>query len=163
MPIRAIEGYPGTADIKSAMASGEVDGACLSRNSYLASFQPADDYQVVLQAGGEGETDLPGVPTAERLVASERGRSLLAIVSTVGVLARYYAVPPGTPATRIESIQSAFDLTMKDEAFLAAAKAAHLEIRPQSPSTVTARMKGLLALPPEFRREVIAMLNEGPS
>ena len=163
LPIRPVVGYPGTSDIKSAMASGEVDGACLSRNSYLASFQPADDYDVVLQAGGGLGMEMPNVPTAETLAGSERGRSLLAVVSTVGVLARYYALPPGTPAARIDSMQSAFDLTMKDGAFLAAAKAARLEIRPLAPSVVISRMKDLLRLPPDFRREVIAMLNEGPS
>jgi len=162
LPIRPVIGYAGTSEIKSAMANGEVDGACMSRNSYVASFQAADNSHAVLQAGGDAGTSLPDVPAAETLATTDRGRSFLAIVSRVGVLARYYALPPGTPDAQIQSMRTAFDLTMKDSAFLEAAHAAHLEIRPQAASTVSASVEGLLTLPLDIRREIIALLNEGP-
>ena len=37
LPVRTVAGYGGTTEIRSAMASGEVDGICLSRSSYQAS------------------------------------------------------------------------------------------------------------------------------
>ena len=45
LPIKPVTGYPGTADIKAAIVSGEIDGVCLSRNSFVASFQPLSQYR----------------------------------------------------------------------------------------------------------------------
>jgi tripartite-type tricarboxylate transporter receptor subunit TctC len=160
LPLKPVLGYPGTADIKAAMASGEVDGVCLSRNSFLASFQPASDYLVVLQSGSDVAA-LPGVPIAERMVTSDRARSLLDILSTVGNLARYYALPPGTPEPLVTVVRTAFDRTMNDSAFRAAADAAGLEIRPQTSSIVAAKIRALLAVPPDVRSQLVAMLNPG--
>jgi len=141
--------------------SGEIDGACLSRSSFMASFQPLTDYDVVLQSARTEGAELPGVPTAQDLVRSDRGRTLLEIVAAVGMLSRYYAVPPDTPSARIEALRSAFARTMEDAAFRAAADAAQLDIRPKSPATLSAQIDALLALSPEVRREMVAMLTPG--
>jgi hypothetical protein len=160
LPLKPVLGYSGTADIRAAMASGEVDGVCLSRNSFLASFQPATDYQVVLQSGGDAGA-LPGVPVAENLVTSDRARALLNVVSTMGMLARYYALPPDTPEALVAVMRAAFDRTMEDSAFRAAADAARLEIRPQNSTIVAAKIRSLLAVPPDLRSQVVTMLNLG--
>jgi len=161
LPLQPVVGYAGTSDIRAALASGEVDGVCLSRSSFLASFQPAEDYDVVLRSGGGSDADFPDVPSAESLVGTDRGRSLLDILATIGVLARYYALPSGTPEARIEAMRSAFELTMKDSSFLAAARTARLEIRPQPASAVTAHMRSLLTLPPAVRRDLVTLLKQG--
>ena len=161
LAVKPVVGYAGTADIKAAILSGEIDGACLSRSSFMASFQPLTDYDVVLQSARSGGAELPGVPAAQDLVRSGRGETLLEIVATLGMLSRYYAVPPGTPPARIEALRSAFVRTMEDAAFRAAADAAQLEIRPKSPTTLSAQIDALLALPPEIRREMVAMLTPG--
>jgi tripartite-type tricarboxylate transporter receptor subunit TctC len=127
----------------------------------MASFQPLTDYDVVVQSARTGGAALPGVPTAEDVVTSDRGRTLLEIVATVGMLSRYYAVPPATPSARIEALRSAFMRTMEDAAFRAAADAARLEIRPQSPATLSAHIETLLTLSPEVRREMAAILTPG--
>ena len=159
--VKPVIGYSGTADIKAAILSGEIDGVCLSRSSFMASFQPLTDYDVVVQSARTGGAALPGVPTAEDVVTSDRGRTLLEIVATVGMLSRYYAVPPGTPSARIEALRSAFVRTMEDAAFRAAADAARLEIRPQSPATLSTHIEALLTLSPEVRREMAAILTPG--
>lgn len=161
LTVKPVIGYSGTADIKAAILSGEVDGVCLSRSSFMASFQPLTDYDVVLQSVRTGGAVLPGVPTAGDLVTSDRGRTLLEIVATMGMLSRYYAVPPGTPPARIEVLRSAFVRTMEDAAFLNAADAARLEIRPKSPATLSAHIDALLKLSPAVRRELAALLTPG--
>ena len=161
LPVKPVVGYSGTADIKAAILSGEIDGACLSRSSFMASFQPLTDYDVVLQSARAKARSCQACATAQDLVRSDRGRTLLEIVATVGMLSRYYAVPPGTPPARIEALRSAFARTMEDAAFRAAADAAQLEIRPKSPTTLSAQIDALLALPPDVRREMVAMLTPG--
>ena len=93
LPVRTVAGYGGTTEIRSAMASGEVDGICLSRSSYQASFLPREDYVPVLQ-GGEPSDMIAEVPLAENLAMTERARKLLAVASAVGGLTRFIALPP---------------------------------------------------------------------
>ena len=161
LAVKPVTGYPGTADIKAAIVSGEIDGVCLSRNSFVASFQPLNQYDVVLQSARTDSAMLPGVPNADQLITSERGRTLLKIVGAVGVLSRYYAAPPGTSPARVEALRSAFERTMQSTEFRAAAAAAHLEIRPQTHITLSDHIDALLASPPEIRREMAALLNSG--
>lgn len=161
LAVKPVTGYPGTAEIKAAIASGEIDAVCVSRNSFVASFQPLDQYDVLLQTARPESTMFPGVPTADQLITSERGRTLLKIVEAVGTLSRYYAAPPGTPPTRVEALRSAFVRTMQSREFLAAAAAAQLEIRPLTHVTLSAHIDALLASPPDVRREMAALLNPG--
>jgi tripartite-type tricarboxylate transporter receptor subunit TctC len=161
LAVKPVTGYPGTADIKAAIVSGEIDGVCLSRNSFAASFQPLSEYDVILQTTRPESTMFPEVPTADQLVTSERGRTLLKIVEAVGTLSRYYAAPPGTPSSRVDALRSAFLRTMQSSEFLAAAAAAQLEIRPQTHMTLSAHIDALLASTPEVRREMAALLNSG--
>lgn len=160
LPVHPVAGYQGTAEIKAAMASGEIDGACLSRASFMASFQPTSDYDVVLQSSA-GPAGIAGVPNAESLVSSDEARTLLGVVTALARLARFYAVPAGTPNDRVAMLRAAFDETTRDREFMAAAKAARLEIRPQTPAEITAQIESLLTMSPEMRRQIVPMLIAG--
>jgi tripartite-type tricarboxylate transporter receptor subunit TctC len=160
LPVHPVTGYQGTSEIKAAMASGEIDGACVSRASFMASFQPTSDYDVVVQSS-TGAAGLAGVPNAESLVGSNEARSLLAVVTALARLARFYAVPAGTPEDRVAMLRVAFDETMRDREFLASAQAARLEIRPQTPAEITAQIEALLTTSPEMRRRIVPMLSAG--
>ena len=158
LPVHPVIGYAGTSDIKAAVASGEVDGLCLSQSSLLASFQPLDDYALAIRVGTGEAPGLASVPRAADLTLSYRARLLLGVASTVGQLARFLVLPPRTPSGRVAEIRAAFDATMKDPIFLAAAAAAHLDIDAQPAATLEAHMRDLLGLAPDVRRDVIAAL-----
>ena len=64
LPIRPVVGYRGTAEIRQAMESGEVDGSCISGSSFETLYGPQDAYVVVVQAGFERAPDLAHVPAA---------------------------------------------------------------------------------------------------
>ena len=160
VPLHPVAGYQGTAEMKAAMASGEIDGACLSRASFMASFEPITDYDVVLQSSA-GAASIDGVPNAESLVSSDKARALLGVVTALARLARFYAVPPGTPDDRVALLRVAFADTMRDREFLAAAHAARLEIRPQMPAEITAQIEALLTMSADMRGQIVPMLNAG--
>jgi tripartite-type tricarboxylate transporter receptor subunit TctC len=158
LKVHPIVGYGGTADIKAAVASREVDGLCLSRSSFVASFPPLDAYVAALRVGARREDDLAGAPDALAFARSDRARALLEVAATIARLARYVALPPGTPADRVASIRVAFDRTMADPAFVAALAAARLDLDPQSAASLETRISDLLNLAPDTRRDVIAVL-----
>src|SRR5262245_16886105 len=67
-----VVGYKGTAEIRQAIASRELDGACVGLDSFLSSFEPKDDYFVVLQVGGNETPTLVCVPSLIHLVPDSR-------------------------------------------------------------------------------------------
>ena len=158
LPTRFVIGYGGTAEMRLAMESGEVDAVCAGLSAYRTTFEPLGKYVVLLQSGEDSSLLQQGVPSAERLVQDQRGRSLLDVLSALRALDRYYVAPPGTPDDLVAALRTAFDATMRDEQFLAAARNARLEIRPLSGGEIAARIGAVLSLPHDTRRAVAALL-----
>ena len=158
LPVRLVIGYDGMTTMRLALDSGEVDAVCAGLLTYRTTFEPLGQYVAVLQVGEDAALLQQGVPSAASLVQDERGRSLLDILSALRTLDRYYLAPPGTPDDRVAVLRTAFEATMRDEQFLAAARLAGLEIRPLSAAEIAARITAVLNLPDATRRDVAALL-----
>ena len=59
---------------------------------------------------------------------------------------RAYAVAPGTPKERINTLRTAFDATMKDQEFIAEMDKSKLEINPLSGSEMESIVKKLFGM-----------------
>lgn len=134
LPIQLVTGYSGTATVKLAFNSGEVQGVDNSWESFKATWRnelESGNLIVVLQNVPKAHPDLPKVPLDISYAKTDEGKKLIrSIVHTVGPTARPYVVPPGTPKDRIELLRKAFMDTMKDPEFLADAEKAKLDINP---------------------------------
>jgi tripartite-type tricarboxylate transporter receptor subunit TctC len=163
LPIRPVFGYTGTAEIRAALASREVDGVCMSRSSFVTYAQPVEDYVPVLHVGiGEREAPVGAVP-AISLATSDRGRALVDAVASMSLITRFIVASPATPGDEIARLRVAFHQTVTDPAFLASAHAAHVEVQPRTAEDVDADVRRLLELPLDLRRDVIAVLSGGAS
>ena len=98
------------------MCSSDLDWVAQKRLSALA------------QIGLERHRDLADTPLLSELVGNDRDRALMTFVSRDATHARALAAPPGVPAARIDALRQAFDAMVKDEAFLAEARAARHDI-----------------------------------
>jgi tripartite-type tricarboxylate transporter receptor subunit TctC len=134
LPIQLVSGYKGTADVRLAFASGEVQGVCNSWESFKATWRKeleAGDVIVVLQNVAKPHPDQPKLPLAIDYAKTEDAKRLIgALVHSVGPTARPYVLPPGTPKQRVQILRKAFMDTMKDPEFLADAVKAKLDINP---------------------------------
>jgi tripartite-type tricarboxylate transporter receptor subunit TctC len=134
LPMQLVSGYSGTATVKLAYNSGEVQGVCNSWESLKATWKnevESGNLIVVMQHVPKVHPDLPKVPIDITFAKTDEGKKLIrAIVHTVGPTARPYVVPPGTPKDRLEILRKAFMDTMKDPEFLADAEKAKLDINP---------------------------------
>ena len=131
-PLQLIEGYKGTADIRIAAETGEVDGTCAfgwqSAKVTWAGALKAKQIHVVLQTMIEPHPELKGVPLAVDFAKTDEGKKLLRIASELYGKQRLYSLPPQVPEQRLRTLQKAFIATLKDPQFLAEAEKAKLEI-----------------------------------
>jgi tripartite-type tricarboxylate transporter receptor subunit TctC len=161
LPLRIVSGYKGTADIRVAVESAEVDGLCgFSWASVRATWRKAleaGQVVVVLQSAPKASPDLPNVPVAINLAKTLEARQLIeAGIHTPSSITYTYSLPPGTPKQRLQILRKAFTEMVKDKDFLSDAAKANLEIAPFTGEEVERNIETLFKTPPA----VVAKLKE---
>jgi tripartite-type tricarboxylate transporter receptor subunit TctC len=161
-PLQLIEGYKGTADIRVAAETGEVDGTCAfgwqSAKVTWANALKAKQVHVVLQTMMESHPELKGVPLAVDYASNDEGKKLLRIASELYGKQRLYSLPPQVPEQRVRTLQKAFVATMKDPQFLAEAEKAKLEIDPIDGTGIEKMVNGLYEIEPAVVNRVKQIL-----
>lgn len=152
LPLQIVSGYKGSAEIRLAVNSGEVDGISIPWESLKGTWpkeMEAGDVIVVLQAAGRSHRELANVPLAMDFAKTEVARKLLqAGVNNFGATARPYVLPPGTSKDRVENLRKAFMETMKDPEFAAELKKAKLDLNPLDGATLERNVKEIFDLDP---------------
>ena len=132
---KVIGGYS-TSEARLAVERGEVEGICGLSWSTLKASNPEwiqdKRMNVLLQTGAKRQDELPRVPLLRDLVTNQDDVKVLELLQLPEEIGRPFAMPPGTPPALVDIVCKAFDETMKDKAFLAAAAKAHLEVTPVS-------------------------------
>jgi tripartite-type tricarboxylate transporter receptor subunit TctC len=153
LPMRLITGYKGTADIRVAVESGEIDGLCgFSWVSVRSTWRKAiDSGQVIimLQSATKVHPDLPKVPLSIGFAKTAETRQLVeAGVHQPSAVTYGYSLPPVTSKDRVRILRQAFSETMKDQGFLNDAGKANLEIAPISGEETEQNIQRMLKTDP---------------
>ncbi len=152
LPIQLVRGYKGTAEIRLAAESGEVAGGCWQWESVKVTWRKALDageIAIVLQVTPKALAELPQVPLALDLARTEEARQLLrAAVIVPAAITRLYALPPGTPADRVQTLRAAFLETLRDPELLADARQAKLDLDPLGGEELERLVEELFRLDP---------------
>ena len=161
LPMRLITGYKGTADMRVAVESGEVDGLCgFSWASVRATWRKAIEtnlVSVMMQSAPKAHPDLPKVPLTISFAKTVEARQLIeAGVHQPSAMTYGYSLPPGTPKDRVQVLRQAFLRTTKDVDFLSDSGKANLEIAPASGEEIDKSIQQLFQTPPA----VVAKLKE---
>ena len=159
---KIIPGYPDSNHIKLALERGEVQGdAALGLSSVKTQFADVVASHKLLIIGQYGLEkdhklpDVPLIPTGDK----EDDRKMLAIAYARQAYGQPFLIPPGVPSDRAQALRKAFESTMADPEFRAAAKRADVEVDPisgeslaklteslfQTPSSVISRLQRLIA------------------
>ena len=161
-PMQLIEGYKGTADIRIAAETGEVDGTCAfgwqSAKVTWANALRERQVHVVLQTTLEPHPELKGVPLAVDYAKTEEGKKFLRIAGDLYGKQRLYSLPPQVPEERLRVLQKAFINTLKDSQFLAEAEKAKLEIEPVDGPGIEKMVNGLYEIEPAIVNRVKQLL-----
>lgn len=161
VPMRMISGYKGTADMRLAVESGEVDGICgFSWSSVRSTWRKAleaGQVVIVLQSAPKAHADLPKVPLSSSFAKSPEARQLIeAGIHQPSAMTYSYSLPPGTPKERTQILRGAFLQAVKDSDFLNDAAKANLEVTPSSGDEIEQSIQKLFKTPPA----VLAKLKE---
>jgi tripartite-type tricarboxylate transporter receptor subunit TctC len=132
--IKVVTGYPGTPDVFLAMERGEVEGSCgvgwttllSTRGDWVAQGK----VRILVQNATKRHPALPDVPLLLDFAKNDRQRKLLTLLAAPHRIGRPYLAPPGISADRLQVLRAAFEATLKDTGFLAAAEHAKLAINP---------------------------------
>jgi tripartite-type tricarboxylate transporter receptor subunit TctC len=159
--LKPIEGYDGSQACLMAIERGEVDAHVSGGSSapFRARFMPwleRGEVKVIMQMGMKRDAEFPDVPTAIEVVPTPADKQLFEIAFAEQVMGRPFVLPPGVPRDRINALRSAFDATMKDQAFLDDAKLQRAEIDPVSGEDINALLDRVYAAP----AEVVARIRE---
>jgi len=154
LPIRVIDGYKGTSDIRLATESGELAGSCLSWDSYKTTWRKAiesGEVNPIVQVMPKKHPELANVASAMDYAKTDEAKKLIKHGAyDLAYSARPYFLAPGTPKGRVQVLQKAFADVLKDAELLAEAKKANFVIEYVSSEELTEIVQGLYKIEPAF-------------
>ena len=136
---RVVKGYTGGDTVNAAMERHEVEG----RTNQWASWKvlrpdwiEQNRLSYLLQYGPRDPSLPAGVPAFRDLVQDPKGRAIVDLLEIAQYIGRSIFAPPGMPEERAIALQTAFDKTMQDPAFIAKMRTLNLEVYPRTASQV---------------------------
>lgn len=129
--LKIVAGYQGNSTMVVAMERGEVDAVSNSWDSWK-SLNPdwIRDKKINILVQTEPKAEDLDVPSVQELARSDDDLKIIRLVAAGDTLGKPMATAPNVPADRVKALRDAFDATLKDPDFLAAANAAKLEVNP---------------------------------
>jgi tripartite-type tricarboxylate transporter receptor subunit TctC len=162
--LKIVSGYKGTADIRLAIESGELDGFLNSwESTKITSLDKvkSGEWLILAQLGDHPIAELPAanVPTIPQIAKTEEQRQLLRFgAAAPNQFGKVYVVPPGVPQDRSAALETALARTFADKEFLADAEKGKLEIAPVTAPQVQKLVIEFLALSPDLKAKLRKML-----
>ncbi len=156
-------GYKDGNEINLGMERGEVEGRCGFSWSSLVSTQGQwlkDKFVTILvQMSLNKHPDIPkDVAFVMDYVKDADQRQLAEVVFSRQTMGRPFAAPPGVPAERVKALRDAFDKTMKDPEFLAAAEKAKQELNPKGGEEIQKIVEKIFQTPQPLRDKLKALV-----
>ena len=159
---KVISGYDPGSGLTIAVESGEAEGVCGLSWSTMKASRPrwVNDHllNVIVQMGLTKLRDLPDVPNALDLVADPQNKQVMELILMRQEAGRPFAVPPGTPADRVDALRQAFVETLKDPSFIAEAEKTELEIDPLTGQEIEKMLAKAYAAPKTIVQRAAALV-----
>jgi tripartite-type tricarboxylate transporter receptor subunit TctC len=134
--MKPVRGYKGSSGILLALERGEVQGMCGTIYSILSSTRPdwipEKKVRILVNIAAKLPEKMDDIPFIMDYAKTDEDKQVLALIFGWNIVGRSLLGPPGVPDDRNAALRAAFSKTMKDPAFLADAKQAHVDINPVS-------------------------------
>jgi len=144
------------------MERGEVQAVTNSWDSWK-SFNPewvAEKKIRILVQTEPKSKELAGVPSVQELARNAEDRQVIDLITSGDAIGKPVAAAPNVPSERLQALRDAFAATLKDPDFIAAAKAARVEIDPIFGTTLQETVAKVLATPKNLAQRAKAIIAE---
>jgi tripartite-type tricarboxylate transporter receptor subunit TctC len=149
--VKPVLGYAGTAQQYIAIERGELDAGCGGWSSLPPHWRTEQRIKPLVRLVPTVADNMPkNVPYAGDLVASDRDRRVLRLLSNPAQLGKPFVVAAAVPAERTAILRAAFDAAVKDPLLLAEAQKLLVDISPKSASEAAAIVDDINAMPAEI-------------
>jgi len=159
---KIVTSYANLAEVRLAAERGEVDGHCGLQVSAIKGLVwddfRAGRFSVPVQMGLHKHPDLPDVPNAYDLAASDEDRALFRLNFGPWSYGRPIMAPPGTAIDRVQALRQAFTDTLSDPQFVAEAQKLNMEIQPTTPEIIERTVADIYRTPPSVVERARVML-----
>ncbi len=157
---KIIAGYPGGGAIDIAVERHELDGRGSDSWDSMKAIHPdwLRDHaiNILFQVGQTRESDLPDVPLWTELATNDDQRRILGLLSGDISIGRPILTAPDVPADRVKALRQAFEETIHDPQFIAAAKQANMNVNPTSGEELQQAVDRIVSAP----ANIVAMVKD---
>jgi tripartite-type tricarboxylate transporter receptor subunit TctC len=161
---KIVTGYPAGNEMTLAVERGEVDGRCGWSWTSLKLLRPEwvteKKIRVLVSISVDRHPDLPDVPSILELAKNDKHRQIIRLVTSVSTLGRPFALPPGAPADRVETLRKAFAETINDSGYVAEVLARKEPPTLTDGATTQALIAAMAATPKDVLAEAKAIISE---
>jgi hypothetical protein len=141
-----------------ALERREVDGRGSDSWASLKANNPDwirdKKINILFQVGPQREPDLPDPPLLTELAQNEEQKQILEVISGDAAVGRPILTAPGVPPARVQALRKAFNDTMRDPAFLEAAKKANMSYNPMGGEELQRIVERIVSPSPEVIERV---------
>jgi hypothetical protein len=116
------------------------------------------DIKVLLRTSLRDDPDLAGAKSVFELAKTDEQRQMMQVVFGPWTYGRPVVAPPATDPAHLAALRSAFAATMTDQAFLADAARARLDVKPLPPDEIVKVIKSIYDTPPDVLAKTRIML-----
>jgi tripartite-type tricarboxylate transporter receptor subunit TctC len=159
--LKIVSGYQGNSTMVVAMERGEVDGVTDSWESFK-SFNPdwIKDKKITVLVQTEPKAEDLDVPSVQELARNDDDREVIELIVSGDALGKPLATAPNVPLERVKALRDAFDATLTDSDFIAAATAAKVVINPIHGRQMQDAVAKVLATPKDLAARAKAIITQ---
>lgn len=157
---KTVAGYVDGGAVSLALERGEVDAYVTPwavLKSTKADWVRNKKIKILVQFTLERHPDLPDVPTSLDLAKNPDDRKVFALFASGSAIGRSITAPPALPTDVTKLLRAAFVTTMKDQALVAEAEKANLELDWLSGEQLQKLVDGLFDVSPEVVAKAAAL------
>ncbi len=152
--VKLVSGYRGTARIRLAMETGEVQAVCAFWASAALGPQRQDvasgKLVPIVQMGRKPHPAFGNAPVVYDLARNADERKIMRVVYGTTELSRPFAAPPGTPDMQLAGLRKGFWGAVNSPKLRKDASRAHLIVDPLNWQDTVAAFKVLLSTPKDL-------------
>lgn len=162
MKMKVVKGYKGSHEIHLAMERNEVQGICLAYDSLLrGNLARQGQINILLQAAIEPDPRIKNVPLGLEQAHSPEERAALELFFARASMGRPFVAPAEAPADRVAVLRTAFQVMLRDPAFLDDANKQRLNVVPITGEAQTAIIANAYKTPAAIVQRTMKALGRG--